>query len=202
MTEQTCQVSPNDLVDKTPADSAPRVQAWHDRVAAIVSGLDSYPGQMEPKEALWRVMCFNKDWNSEELDEPAPASYAYAYEAFKRVQAKMIRVMSSGNDPFIMIPLLTSVEEDMKTAAVLDVPMARCQAGRCFSVTEKGYIGWCTLAAQEGDVVVAFRGTRLLFTLRPVGGAYKVTGDCYLQGLMEGQGLRMDDIQDEQLILI
>lgn len=49
----------------------------------------------------------------------------------------------------------------MKTAKILDAPMSRCQAGRCFSVTEKGYIGWCTLAAQEGDVVVDFEGTRL-----------------------------------------
>ena len=157
---------------------------------------------MDPKEGLWRATSFNKNWNGRENDEPAPGSHTYAYEAFKRVQTKMIIAMASDNDPSSMFQLLSRLKEDMKSAETLDVPISRCQAGRCFSVTEKGYIGWHTLAAQEGDVVAAFGGIRLLFTLRPVGCAYGLTGDCFLQDLMEGERLRMDDVEDERLTLM
>ena len=58
---------------------------------------------------------------------------------------------------------------------------------RRFCITQKGYIGWVSEAAREGDDVAMFYGTRILFTLRREDRGFRLISDCYLQGLMGGE---------------
>lgn len=60
-------------------------------------------------------------------------------------------------------------------------------ARRRFCITQKGYIGWVSDAAREGDDVAMFYGTRILFTLRREDRGFRLISDCYLQGLMGGE---------------
>ena len=61
---------------------------------------------------------------------------------------------------------------------------------RHFCITEKGYIGWVSAAAREGDDVAMLYGTRYLFMLSRGDGAFRLIGDFYLQGLMRGEAAK------------
>ncbi|KAL8923020.1 MAG: hypothetical protein Q9208_004832 [Pyrenodesmia sp. 3 TL-2023] len=186
----------NDSVSKTAA--GPQWQQWYKTVDTIVLSLDSYPSGLDLEEALWRTMCFNGG----NIAEPAPTTWAQLYKAWIKVQAAAARLLDGVDSPFEKHQLVERTKHDFEISQRFDITLSRWQAGRCFCVTEKGYIGWISEAAKEGDVVVALWGTRLLFTLQPIEGGYRLTGDCYLQGLMEGEALKMDDIVDEEFVII
>ncbi|RFU33107.1 hypothetical protein B7463_g3209, partial [Scytalidium lignicola] len=66
-------------------------------------------------------------------------------------------------------------------------------AFRRFAVLSLGYIGLVPSSSEEGDCVVFFRGCRFPFVVRPIARPenkavwYKVVGDCYIHGFMDGQ---------------
>ena len=65
-------------------------------------------------------------------------------------------------------------------------------------VTERrGYVGIVPDAAREGDLVCVFYGGCVPFILREVEGrgCYRLIGEAYVYGLMEGEGFR--DIGEE-----
>jgi hypothetical protein len=62
--------------------------------------------------------------------------------------------------------------------------------GRAFFTTLDGFIGLCPAAARSGDCVCVILGSTAPLLLRPSsGGQYKLVGECYIHGLMQGQGL-------------
>ena len=74
--------------------------------------------------------------------------------------------------------------------------------GRNFCFTKKGYIVWVPAAVREGDVIATLYGTRFLFVLRSDLGGYTLKGDCFLRGLMGGEGLKMAGVKDEDKIIV
>jgi hypothetical protein len=60
--------------------------------------------------------------------------------------------------------------------------------GRQFALTQRGRMGWVPLAARMSDDVGLFAGCRLPFVLRPVEKGYKLMGDAYVHGVMNGEG--------------
>jgi hypothetical protein len=68
---------------------------------------------------------------------------------------------------------------------------------RSFSVTENGRVCNSMHQAKEGDLVAALEGADRLFILRPAGERYRLIGEAYVDGLMEGEayeGLDSDDV--------
>lgn len=63
---------------------------------------------------------------------------------------------------------------------------------RRFFVTEKGRYGWGVEAVQPGDIVAILYGGDYPFVLREDGietGKYRIMGDGYLNGFMDGEGM-------------
>lgn len=60
--------------------------------------------------------------------------------------------------------------------------------GRQFAVTEQGLMGWVPLAARVGDNVGLFAGCRVPFVMRAFREGYKIVGDTYMHGMMDGEG--------------
>ena len=60
--------------------------------------------------------------------------------------------------------------------------------GRQFALTQRGRMGWVPVAARIGDDVGLFAGCRVPFVLRPVEKGYKLVGDAYVHGVMDGEG--------------
>jgi hypothetical protein len=62
--------------------------------------------------------------------------------------------------------------------------------GRQFGVTGLGMIGMLPNAAKVGDSVGFFAGCRIPFVLRKSEEGYRMVGDAYLHGVMNGEGER------------
>ncbi|KAL0933497.1 ankyrin and het domain protein [Colletotrichum truncatum] len=62
---------------------------------------------------------------------------------------------------------------------------------RRFYRSEGGRFGWVVDGTQPGDAVVLFHGCDSTFVVRQTAdGTWRIIGDCYIHGLMDGEGLR------------
>jgi hypothetical protein len=69
--------------------------------------------------------------------------------------------------------------------------------GRSIGFTQSGRIFSAMHGLEEGDVVVALEGSGVLWTLRPLGDKYRLIGDMFVDGLMQGEayeGLNSDEV--------
>lgn len=69
--------------------------------------------------------------------------------------------------------------------------MARDECwGHSFFGTKGGYMGLGPKILQPGDVVCVLAGGEVPFILRPDHGYYRLVGECYLHGIMNGEAIR------------
>ena len=73
-----------------------------------------------------------------------------------------------------------------------------------FIVTKKGYVGVVPNMARIGDVIAILKGGRVPFILqesvvRP--GAFRLVGECYVHGLMNGEGLSLQGVVEREFRL-
>jgi hypothetical protein len=88
------------------------------------------------------------------------------------------------------------------------VPLGR---QRRFCTTERGLFGVVPFDCKPGDKVFVLRGGAVPLILRPVvsdsaaedkGQRYRLIGDAYMQGVMYGDGLSFDGVQEADIFLI
>ncbi|KAI0552265.1 heterokaryon incompatibility protein-domain-containing protein [Xylaria curta] len=68
-----------------------------------------------------------------------------------------------------------------------DLVHRKC-GNRALLVTKRGYLGLGP-ACQVGDYVCILRGGEVPFILRPTNGHFRLVGDAYIHGIMEGEGM-------------
>jgi hypothetical protein len=61
--------------------------------------------------------------------------------------------------------------------------------GRRMITTEKGYVGMALELSRRGDLVCLLFGCRMPVVLRPEGDYFRFMGECYVHGLMFGEGI-------------
>jgi hypothetical protein len=71
--------------------------------------------------------------------------------------------------------------------------------GRQFGVTTGGRVGLIPLSAKVGDDVGLFAGCRVPFVLRKFKNGYRIMGDAYVHGVMNGEG---DKSEGEMLRIV
>lgn len=59
--------------------------------------------------------------------------------------------------------------------------------------TKKGYIGLGSYGVEVGDTVALFKGGRIPLVIRQVGGQWRLTGDAYIHGAMQGELWKPED---------
>lgn len=73
---------------------------------------------------------------------------------------------------------------------------------RRFCRSANGRLGWVALQARVGDKICLFYGGDVLFTVRQESDEhivyYRCVGECYLDGLMNGEAITMDHIQSDE----
>ncbi|KAF2264863.1 hypothetical protein CC78DRAFT_580107 [Lojkania enalia] len=83
---------------------------------------------------------------------------------------------------------------------VLGEPQTRAVSGvaknRIFARTEKGYYVPRPGIMEPGDIICVLFGGKQPFCLRPFGHVYRLVGECYVHGLMNGQAMAMMDRQE------
>ena len=60
---------------------------------------------------------------------------------------------------------------------------------RRLCVTRTGRLGLVPNSAREGEEILVFPGAVTPFVVRRSGNSRKLVGDCYIRGLMHGEGL-------------
>jgi hypothetical protein len=80
-----------------------------------------------------------------------------------------------------------------------ETAFSRWKSGRQFGVTRLGGIGLLPISAKVGDSVGFFVGCRLPFVLRKSEERYRIVGDAYLHGYMNGEG---DEDEGEMLTIV
>jgi hypothetical protein len=96
-----------------------------------------------------------------------------------------------GDMPSMQNPRTLSSRTEMlaKSQKILFGQFQACESvlGRSFSITKNGRICNTMHNAREGDNIAALRGADRLYILRQVGDYYRVIGDAYVDGLMNGE---------------
>lgn len=82
-------------------------------------------------------------------------------------------------------------------------PMEEYSARRCFSTTTSGRFAWIPQRAEPEDKFCIIYGARLPFVLRLLPcGKYRLVGECWIEGLMEGEALSLPGFKWEDISLI
>lgn len=171
------------------------------------SSLPQY-GSLHWKEAYWRTLVMKR---TRFFDDPASPDYGTALDACLRVLSFL----------FDWWPLRMQLPNEVEANGELDWPsdyellrsnrfaidMGRCMPGRSLCVTEHGYLGACRAGTREKDLVCLILGANTPFILRrnPKGtdetlNTYTLVGDCYVHGLMHGEGLQMGEVQELTIV--
>ncbi|KAL8690473.1 MAG: hypothetical protein Q9218_004082 [Villophora microphyllina] len=125
-----------------------RMRDWLKELSRLVDGLESYPTGMSLGEAQWRALCLNGG-----VDEPAPTEWGHAYNAWKDLNDHIIRLHANDTIKTYDPGLMERVGKLCLDAKPIEIAMASYPAGRRFCITEKGFIGWVSMAARKGDEV-------------------------------------------------
>jgi hypothetical protein len=86
--------------------------------------------------------------------------------------------------------------KDLARATYIMKGQQQAAYGRRFITTKKGYMGLSPPLTRIGDKIVILLGARTPFILRKMGKGYRFIGECYVHGMMTGEGLRSLDVQE------
>ncbi|KAH7215250.1 heterokaryon incompatibility protein-domain-containing protein [Fusarium oxysporum] len=73
---------------------------------------------------------------------------------------------------------------------------------RRFARTDMGLVGYVPMRAKRGDLVVVLYGSKVPFVVREQEhGRYSLVGECYMDGIMSGEGIRFAKYENRDIEL-
>lgn len=91
-------------------------------------------------------------------------------------------------------------EEEVERITALLSTWARC---RYFCVTEQDRFAWVPTQARVGDEICIFRNARVPHVIRwHQDGTYVLVGECWIEGLMEGEALELPTFEWKDIVLV
>jgi hypothetical protein len=84
----------------------------------------------------------------------------------------------------------------------MDVAIGRYATRRRFCVTGEGRYAWVPELAECGDEVHIVNGAKIPFVMRLAEGRYRLIGECWVQGIMEGEALTLEDFQWKEVGIV
>ena len=82
---------------------------------------------------------------------------------------------------------LKIIRRDQGSGEAFDSEAQSAVHKRVFFQTSKGFLGLGPQLMQAGDVVCMLFRERVPFILRPKDGYYRLVGECYVHGVMDGE---------------
>ena len=159
-------------------------QPWYAACAASMDPL-SYPDGETPAEALWRMLIADTvQLPNLQGNGRAAIGYGPLY-------------LDSRLSDYATGRVGLSDDEEIRSEQLRYVRYATGITSSRYMQSKKGYVGWTSPHAQEGDVLCVFAGSRCPFLARRVEGKdeYRIIGDTYAHGLMSGEALRLPEFQ-------
>jgi hypothetical protein len=184
------------------------IYRWARSLEALRLKCEQQSSRIASSEVLWRTLCANKAgsllfggiWQdlrlvpSDEQGLFAPQEYSKSFEAW------CARNMTDPHEVAAMHPVeLFRLAENLKP---WQAAMVRATKNRRFGITRTGYMCLAPRDVMPGDVVCVLHGGDVPFALRPHdGNRYGLVGECYVQGLMNGEAMKDDQIAIQRFII-
>jgi hypothetical protein len=91
-----------------------------------------------------------------------------------------------------------------KTFQEVHTAMKLAVKNRKLGITEKGYLGLFPRHAEVGDGLYVLNGCHIPFLLREVDGVgrFRLVGECYVYGIMDGEAVGGEDVSMGEIILV
>jgi hypothetical protein len=155
---------------------------WLRQCVALAGG--TYGLDMPPERfaALWKALIMERAgvYNRVERDL-SPQFQEYLTNVFK---------LDDDDDETV----IQAYELVAKHIILIENHIVSFAAPRRFSLTAKDRLGLMPRTSKEGDLICILLGGAVPFVIRPAGkGTFKLLGDCYLHGVMDGEALKTDD---------
>lgn len=179
---------------------------------ATLYSMDPYPflPPQRLKDAVWRTLIGDKSRHA----RPAPAFY----ENSMRTVFEFMVKLEDASAPYSFDDVFRKGFKDKIASRLNHSKMqaffqahkefqdidclfdsGKGQSPYQFCVTAKGFIGMVPSLTQIGDIVCLIHGLEVPYVLRSFGTRYKLVGDSYIHGIMDGEALV--EGSDEDLIL-
>jgi hypothetical protein len=163
-------------------------------------------------EAIWRSACgnvemFQDQWeilgdfgaHFAKLWSGVTAGEAQAFES--TVSKRVVRFLSEAGVLRLggrtIHDLVLKASESLEATEESDVmqerwvsipPGIHTKMGGCrFLITQQGYVGWAPRRTRKGDKIFVLLGCRTPVILRPQGDSFRLIGECYIHGVMNGE---------------
>jgi hypothetical protein len=161
------------------------------------------PSRQPLREAFWRTLIGDTYEEGTDAVWPAPGIYSSYFSSFDRMNRMLPTLLSESaalTELLAFYPdcaperpedLLARMREDEKASGKFARACASCGRGRRLARTRNGYLAMVPPLAQKGDLTAVLLGGQSCFILRREGelGMYKLVGDAYVHGMMDGEAL-------------
>ncbi|GAB1318118.1 hypothetical protein MFIFM68171_08328 [Madurella fahalii] len=147
----------------------------------LMEDLSKYPTGEDLREVQWRTLIANATEN----EANPPKAIGDAFLALREFAWKKAELQKHRLDD-----VRGYIREVRDKSRPIELGIMRAMDGRTFARTADGYVGLVPFAAQPGDVVAVFSGSRVPILVRQHpsrSGLHLVIGECYLHGIMQGE---------------
>jgi hypothetical protein len=150
-----------------------------------------FPEGHDREESLWRTLCC--DITTQIPARRAPAEYAKAWTLLRKQHQA---TMADGSLDWTGIDKQDFTDENIHHYIALLNAIGYDSAGRNLGVTAGGYLGYVPSSSQIGDKICILFGSPVPFVLREdEGGFFKLVGECYIHGVMDGEAMKERDME-------
>ena len=194
--KEVCSQRPPQTFTLDPLEMKPscaNLLGWYEGNARLVSSLQPYPSGEHWEEAFWRTLIANLS-HVGKPGAPAPPVYYHYYQSLLTILRSFVK--NGGPDPFEDVAM-----ETIQKAQIYNSSVSRVSTHRLF-ITGRGYIGLGPPGMSANDVICIIHGAVTPFLIRAevsekdTEQTYTLVGECYVHGLMNGEGLKLSEPQD------
>ena len=208
-----------------------RLYAWITNVIQLSDHFNGSRTDLSSKEMLWRALVCDGAPNYSAAPshyEDAFDAYIEFLRDFPSTTRDLTRLMEKrswsgilNEEEEVQADHLSNQSEHLEQRRQDFQPyeshFQRACVGRRLCFTERGYIAWVSRNAKEGNEVAFVYGGHCPFVLRspdsgqelqatsledPLNPKRWLVGDCYVQGLMHGEAIKMLDIPECMIALV
>lgn len=161
---------------------------WFAKLTHILYSLEPYPTGEKIHDVCWRTLIANVSYTGKN-GTPAPQEYAEYFNDYWNLKYLMIKCRSTR--------VVQGGTQEMVDGSQLWVSAMSPVSQRVLFTTDRGYAGIGQAELKEGDEVCIFHGAATPFILRKeerdenFKPRHVLVGECYIHGLMNGEGLEM-----------
>jgi hypothetical protein len=90
---------------------------------------------------------------------------------------------------------------NMKDFKYYSTTVGKWSSGRSFCATANNYLGWVAKGVRPGDFVCILKGAEVPFVLRMEDENWNIHGDCYIHGIMDGEAVSEDGLEEQTFVI-